>query len=182
MFYKFGMCWRFMINLKGVVFGIAVFVLTLFVSIYGVNMVYDRPEYNDFCSVDLYKGEVQNESSCVDVGGSWSEYDKVGSPDLAVRGYCDRDYMCREAYDLKSERYSMNLFLLSVPLGILILIGGFFVALEFVSVGVMVAGVGTILRGVGGYWRYSEDWLRFLISLVGLGVVIYFSYRYMDKK
>lgn len=169
-----------MINLKGLVFGIAVFVLTLFVSIYGVDTIYDKPEYEDFCPNSYWDVPEMNESVCFDNGGKWQNYERKvpdGEP-----GYCDRDYMCREAYELKQERYSMNLFLVSVPLGILILIGGFyFFSLEAIGLGIMAGGVGTMLRGVGTYWRYSEDWLRFLISLVGLVVVIYFSYRFRDK-
>lgn len=169
------------LNLKGIVFGIAVFVLALVVSIYGVNTIYNEPEYEDFCPNSFLEVPEMNESICFEHGGKWQNYDrKVPEGEL---GYCDRDYMCREAYELKQERYSMNLFLISVPLGILILIGGFYFVLEFVSIGVMVAGVGTILRGVFGYWKYSEDWLRFLISLVGLGVVIFFANRYVgDSK
>lgn len=171
-----------MINLKGIIFGVAVFILTLFVSIYGVNSIYDKPEYADFCSGEVLKLQTMDEASCVDVGGKWNVYRNPGGVVDIYDGYCQQDFICQKEYDLAREAYSMNLFLISVPLGILILIGGFYFVLEFVSVGVMVAGVGTILRGIGSYWKYSADWLRFLISLVGLVIVIWFSYRYTSKK
>jgi hypothetical protein len=166
-----------MVNLRGVVFGIAVFILTMFVATYGVDVFYSDPEYEDFCSIDLIREKVSDESSCLVLNGSWISHEDSGK-----MGFCDINSGCQKEYDRANKEYSKNIFLVSIPLGILILIGGFFVfGLEFVSVGVMLGGVGTMLRGIGGYWRYSDDWLKFLISLVGLGVVIYFSYRFSEK-
>ncbi len=45
----------------------------------------------------------------------------------------------------------------------------------------MGGGLGTVLRGVTSYWAYTNDLIRFLISLVGLVVVIYFGYKFQDK-
>lgn len=160
-------------NLRGIVLGIAIFVLTLFVTVYGVNAVYSEPYYEDFCPNSYLDVSEMNEEVCFENGGKWIE---GGS------GYCDSDYVCRESYELAKERHSMNVFLISLPLGILILLGGFyFFKLDSVGVGLMLGGVGTMLRGIGSYWRYTEDWLRFMISLFGLVIVIYFTYRF-DKK
>ena len=167
-------------NLRGVVFGIAIFVLTLFVTTYGLNTIYPKPLYEDYCPNVFWDIPEMNEEVCFEHGGKWDNYDRTIEGN--VTGYCDKDYTCREAYDLDSERRSMNVFLVAIPLGILILLGGFyFFSLEAVGVGLMLGGIGTMLRGIGSYWRYSEDWLRFLISLIGLVIVIYFSYRFGEK-
>jgi hypothetical protein len=121
-----------------------------------------------------------NESVCFEYGGKWSTYSD--DRDRRLSGYCDRDYLCSGGYEMSRERYSMNVFLITLPLGILILICGFyFFTLESVGVGLMFGGVGTMLRGIGGYWQYSPDWIRFLILLVALVVVIYFSYRFSEQ-
>lgn len=162
-------------NLRGIVIGVAILILTLFVSLYGVNTFLDKPQYDDFCPNTIWKPMPVNESVCFDNGGRWNT-------GFNNTGYCDENFRCNAAYNLAEERYSMNIFLIAVPLGILILLGGFFFfRLEIVGVGIMAGGVGTLLRGVGSYWRYSEDWLRFLISLFGLVIVIYFSYRFSSK-
>ncbi|NCN87173.1 hypothetical protein GW932_05035 [archaeon] len=172
-----------MINLKAFIFGVAVFILTLFVTVYGVNSIYSKPIYEDFCPNSIMEVNVMNESVCFENGGKWTPYQTFKACEAGeVCGSCDVDYSCREAYDLASERYSMNLFLISIPLGILILFFGFyFFKVDFVSVGLMAGGVGTLLRGIGTYWKYSEDWIRFLISLFGLLVILYFSYRFQGR-
>lgn len=167
-------------NFKEIIVAIAIFVLTLFVSMYGVNSLYSEPVYEDFCSNSILYVEDMNESVCFENGGKWNSYPKKVEGES--NGWCDQDYSCRSAYDLAKERYSMNLFLISIPLGVLILFLGFyFFNVEAVGLGLMIGGVGTMLRGIGSYWRYSEDWLRFLVSLVALLIVIYFSYRFRDR-
>lgn len=178
-------------NLRGIIIGVAILILTLFVTTYGVNTVFDKPIYDDFCPNTIWKVTEMNESVCFDNGGKWNPNVYVGriNPEVPqknlngeVTGYCDKNFRCNEAYQLAQERYSMNAFLIAVPLGILILLGGFFFfSLESVGVGIMAGGVGTLLRGVGSYWRYSEDWLRFVISLAGLVIVIWASYKFSSK-
>jgi hypothetical protein len=166
-------------NLREIILGVTVFVLTLFVTIYGVNMLFSEPIYEDYCGSALWKVSEINESVCFELGGKWNP---TNAPNGELTGFCDQDFNCRQNYDLAKERYSMNLFLIAVPFGILlILFGAYFFSLNAVGVGIMAGGVGTILRGVGSYWRYSEDWIRFLISLFGLIVVIYFSYNFSEK-
>ena len=35
--------------LKNIVLGIAIIILTISVAVYGINLLYDKPEYADFC-------------------------------------------------------------------------------------------------------------------------------------
>ena len=170
-------------NLKEVILGIAVLVLTIFVTTYGVNTFFSEPQYDDFCPPSLWNdGKILNETECFEMGGKWTAQDIECIRAPCPQGYCDQDYGCREGYELSLERYHMNVFLIAVPLGILLIIlGAYLFSLEAVSLGIMAGGVGTILRGVGGYWRYSEDWVRFLISLLGLVILIYFMYKFREK-
>lgn len=169
-------------NLREVILGVAIFILTLFVTTYGVNVFFDEPQYDDSCPVSKLEVPIMNESVCFEHGGKWTDQEVRCITEPCPPGYCDRDFSCREGYELSRERYSMNVFLIAVPLGILlILFGAYFFSLNAVGVGIMTGGVGTILRGISSYWRYSEDWIRFLISLLGLVIVIYFSYKFGDK-
>ncbi len=166
-------------NLREIALGISIFVLTLFATIYGVNMIYSEPQYENYCNASLWKVPITNESICSEFGGRWNP---TNIPREKINGYCEKDFSCRQTYKLDKEEYSMNIFLISIPLGILlILFGAYFFSLNAVGVGIMIGGVGAILRGVSNYWRYSEDWIRFLISLAGLVIVIYFSYKFSER-
>ena len=167
-------------NLKEIFLGLAVLILTFFVLTYGINLFYSEPHYDDFCSPSIVQVQNLNETTCFENGGKWTSY----APPVKgeVPGYCDQDFSCREVYNLKLESYQMNIFLIAVPLGILlILLGAYFFSLDAVGVGIMGGGLGGILKGVSGYWAYSNDLIRFLISLFGLVIIIYFGYKFQDR-
>ena len=159
-------------NIKNLVLGIAIIILTIFVVIYGISTFYTAPEYEDFCE-DLGVGKViETEEECTELGGRWN--DDVD--------HCDKSYECREDYDDAREVYFRNLFLITLPLGLVIIVVGALVfGLEAVGAGLMGGGVGTILYGVGGYWRYSADVMKFVLSLIGLIAVIGLAYWFNRK-
>src|SRR3989344_7462075 len=134
-------CRLFFMNIKEIILGIAVLVLTIFVTTYGVNMIFSEPRYESICSPALWEVEVLNETACFEMGGKWiaQNIECIKAP--CPQGYCDKEFSCRSSYDLQFERYHMNVFLLSVPHGILlILIGAYFLSLESISVGIMAGG------------------------------------------
>jgi hypothetical protein len=160
-------------DLRRVIFGAAVFILTMFVSVYGVNTAYPAVKYDDYCPNTLWQVTEMNQTTCFNLGGKWVDGEK---------GYCNQDFYCSEKYNLAQEHRAMNVFMLAVPLGILMIVGGFyFFSLDAVSTAIMAGGVGTLLRGISNYWRYSQDWLRFAISLGGLIIVVWFGYRFFES-
>ena len=171
-------------EIKEYLIGIAIFILTLFVVIYGINTFYSNPSYNDFCEEQRGVPSVRLNTSelCTEAGGKWNSYDSVSVPKTGTDGYCDLDYYCREDYDNAREKHDMIVFIISIPLGILIILGGmFFFKLDSIGFGLMAGGLATIVYGVGTYWRYGEDWFKFLISLIGLIALIFMAYLF-DKK
>ncbi len=170
-------------SLKNVVIGIAIIILTIFVVIYGINTLYNSPEYEDFC-VKFKTPEVINDSErCAEIGGKWTSQDIKCITTPCPQGFCDRDFTCREEYEIAREDYSRNLFLINLPLGIIIIVlGTLMFKLEAVGAGLMGGGVGIILWGVGGFWKFADDWLKFLLSLVGLLILIWLAYYFNRKR
>lgn len=169
-------------DIKNIVLGIVIMILGIFVVVYGINLIHERPEYEDFCAEFKTAQFIENEQQCQAVGGKWTpeEIRCVTTP--CPQGYCDRDFTCREQYDEAREKYARTLFLITLPLGIaLIVLGAMVFGLEAVGAGLMGGGAGTILWGVGEYWRYSADLMKFLLSLVGLVVVIGVAYWFNNR-
>jgi hypothetical protein len=170
-------------KIKNFAIGIAIIILTISVVVYGVNTFYKQPEYNDFCPDVRTTQYIDNEVDCIANEGMWFE-DGIPRIDNGknVTGYCDRDYYCRQDYEDARESYSRNLFLIALPLGIAIIAFGALVfGLEAVGAGLMGGGIGVILWGVGGFWQFAQDWLKFLLSLIGLIVLIWLAY-FLNKK
>ena len=191
-----------MINIKNIVFGIAILILTMFVTINGINTFYERPEYSDFCPegrpvpklidgeericptvcVEMYELEgglcVFNEcgSGCGPDG--LNSFDTLEQCEIVASGK-----NCYDLFDNANEVYSRNVFLIALPLGILIIaFGAYLFSLEAVGAGLMGGGVGTLIFGAGGYWRFADNWLKFLLSLVGLVALIAFAYWFNTEK
>jgi hypothetical protein len=163
-------------NIKDIVLGIAIIILTIFVTFYGINTIFPKPNYDDFCGKITYDRPVENNVTCVAQGGKWT-YNMgpkvVGQAD----GYCDLYYYCNQEYNDLSKERSKKVFFLALPIGILIVAAGaFFFGLEAVGAGLMGGGVGTLIYGSGAYWPYTQNWIRFLLSLAGLVLLIWFAY------
>lgn len=186
-------------DIKNIVLGVVIIILTVFVVVYGINIFFEKPDYEDYCSsvrplpidkenlvcpavcVEMYEiiaGEcVLNKcgSGCGPDGvNSFETFDQC---EIAISGK-----NCYDLYDSALESYHRNLFLITLPLGIaLVILGALVFGLEAVGAGLMGGGVGTILYGIGGYWRYSDNLIKFLLSLVGLIIVIKVAYWFNKK-
>ncbi|MBU2104914.1 MAG: hypothetical protein KKF67_04055 [Nanoarchaeota archaeon] len=170
-------------KIKEIIFGIAIIVLMIFVSVYGISTFLPKPQYEDYCTPVKTAEYIETEARCIEVGGSWGSYGEIRCvTEPCPTGYCDREYYCRQDYDNALEVRSKKVFYVAIPLGVLILlVGGFLFYLESVGAGLMGGGVGTIIYGAGVYWRYGDDLFRFIISLLGLGAVIYLTYWFNRK-
>ncbi|MFH1586054.1 MAG: hypothetical protein ABIB79_04760 [archaeon] len=168
-------------QIKNIVLGIAIVILTLFVTINGISVFYPSIDYDDYCDEMLSGKLITTEGECIDEGGRWNPQEIV-SPDREVDGYCDKTYGCRQDYEDAREARAKKVFYISIPLGVAILVvGGFLFHLEAVGAGLMGGGVGTMVYGSGAYWQYGDDLFRFIISLLGLAAVIYLAY-WMNKR
>lgn len=174
-------------EIKNIILGIAIMILTIFVTVYGMSVFYPAQEYNEFCPEIRTAQMITTESSCIEANGKWNSYNEVKMPETIATGYCDTEYYCRQDYETANKIRAKKIFYISVPLGILILVlGGFLFYLESVGAGLMGGGVGTIIYGAGNYWQYGDDLFRFIISLLGLiaviGLTYWFNYKFGKKK
>ena len=169
-------------DIKNIVLGIVIMILAISVVVFGVGLFYDRPEFEDFCDEFKTAQVIENEEQCNNVEGRWTSQEIRCVTEPCPQGFCDRDFSCRLEYEDAQERYARNLFFITLPLGIvIIIIGAIVFGLEAVGGGLMAGGVGVILWGVGSYWRFSDDLIKFILSLIGLVVVIYVAYWFNKK-
>lgn len=169
-------------KIKDVILGIAIIILTIFVTYYGINTLYPKPDYNAYCTQDMYNVYVNDSAQCEALDGRWNpSYGAApvkGTPD----GYCDLTWQCNQDFNDADRARSKKVFFVALPLGIIIIaLGAFFFGLEAVGAGLMGGGVGTLLYGSGAYWPYTQNWIRFLLSLVGLAILIWFAYFWNRK-
>jgi len=169
-------------SFKNFIFGFAIFVVTIIVAITGINAIYHAPEYNDFCN-DTQIGQpyINNSVDCTSAGGVWNA--NYGSKPVSEEGYCDLYFKCNQEFEKANKLYSKKAFYTAIPLGVIIIaVGALLFGLEAVGAGLMAGGVGAIVFGITSYWRYSENWMRFIVSLMGLIALIFVAYWFNRKR
>ena len=152
-------------NLKSILIGIAIIILTSFVVIYGIQTFYESPDYNTYCNeTTVYKGEINTSSQCESLRGRWvpattyANGPKPAAVNVEPSGYCDLYYYCNQEFDNVNKIYSRNLFIITTIIGIILLIiGAILFDLEAVGAGIMGGGVVSLIYGSTEYWRYSGN-------------------------
>ena len=173
-------------DLKNFFIGVAIFILTVSVGIYGINTFYGpEPKYENYCPSIITKEQ------CINVSGIWINntaiYDKAPPmPGNAVpvdSGYCNYDYnRCQKTYNDARESYSKGVFFIALPLGIIVLaIGSIVFGIATVGGGLTAGGVGILIFGVVQFWEFAQDYIKFGLSLLGLIILIWLAY-YINKK
>ncbi|MEK6891041.1 MAG: hypothetical protein AABX03_02790 [Nanoarchaeota archaeon] len=169
--------------IKNILIGLAITILASFVAIYGILAFYgDAPQWDVYCGNITQVYEINTSQQCEAVGGKWNPVYTDGryAPTPVKQGpegYCDLYYDCNLNLQDAQKSYSKTLFLITVPIGvILIIIGAALFALEAVGAGIMLAGIVTLIYGAGSYWPNANNMFRFLISLAGLILVIILAY------
>ena len=82
-----------------------------------------------------------------------------------------------EVYKEQMEKFSLTLFWVAIPLGLVAIGLGMIHKLADISTGFIIAGIITIGEGHFGAWQYISDELRFASVLVGLALLLFVSYR-----
>jgi hypothetical protein len=138
----------------------------------GLDSFYPAPQYEDYCGPGsmVYKPGVQDEAACKEEGGSWVS-PAEGEP------FCDMSTVnsmtCYNDYDTAMRPYQRNSFIIFTILGLITLVVSLTLKLPMaVGRGLMYGSVVTLLLGTLFYWSYMEDYLRFIVSGVVLGVLV----------
>ncbi len=172
-------------SIKNLALGIAIFILTIFVGVYGILTLHGKsPQYDDYCPY------ITNQAECLEKGYEWvnNSYfeQRVPSPEakpvFVDSGSCDVYKKCQDSWEKAQENYRKKIFLTALPLGIIVIIVGALVfGLESVGAGIMLGGVGILIYGVGGFWEFTENWMKFAISLLALAIIIWLAYYWNNK-
>ncbi|MDP2925475.1 MAG: hypothetical protein Q8N99_03830 [Nanoarchaeota archaeon] len=172
-----------MVDIKNLVLGIAIFILTVSVGIYGINTFYgSQPKYEDYCP-NIYTKELCLNSGRVWINNSGENIAPPGKTAPIDAGSCNYDYTkCQKELDDAREKYSKGAFFIALPLGIIVIaVGAIIFGLATVGGGLMAGGVGILLYGIVQFWEFAQDYLKFGMSLLGLIIVIALAY-YANKK
>jgi len=175
------------IDIKHLLLGIVIAIVFLMFCVFGVKLIYDSPKYEDFCNFYDSPSKVSNDcnisselqnkaNECYKQEGiPRYEYDEEG---------CEKDLecdFCYKEFEDANKNYTKNLFLISLILGLIVIaVSVLFIKISMISGGLMAGSIFFMIYGTGGYWNYMDDFLRFGILGIVLGVLIWLAY-YISK-
>lgn len=181
-------------KIKSIAIGVIIAIIFVMFCAYGTKLVYEEPKYEDYCKFDFGKEPIKIpglNSSCndnspaledlrtkcyQDNGVPINSYDEKGCVKEISCDYCNKEFNAVE------EKYSRNLFLISLIFGVIVIIlSAFLIDVGSVSGGLMFGSLMFIIYGTGRYWMYMNRWLQFIILGVALIILIFVGYKVAKK-
>ena len=180
-------------SFKKFIIGIGIVVVYALVLWQGIQAFYPTPEYDDYCSffggrIPVAEGGLNcpfpselrpKEQACYDAKGEF-RYEYDNNTGCIINGYCDE---CSIEYNEAHDSYSRNVFFISLAIGAITLLIGFFVlSVEPVGSALIGSGIWAVFYGTVINWRNFANLWRFLILLIVLIALIWFALRLAKKK
>lgn len=162
-----------------------VIVINLFFN-YAISLVYDAPQFDEYCKQEQVITEIKTQDACIKNGGQWNPNIKVIPIDQGLvegvptknPGYCDLQFTCRTEFEADRKVYERNVFVTLTVLGIILVTGSFALVFNWIlSVSASMGGILSIIIASIRYWAEADNWLRVVILFVALCALIYFAVR-----
>ncbi len=152
-------------NWHHIILAVIIAVFFLMFLIFGTNLIYNVPEYGDFCE----------DGKVIPIRENLSEEEIIAEQ--------EKYQECQEKYEANLKVYSNNLFLFTIIFVVIVVsIGLLLIKNEAVSGGLLLGSLMFLIWGTGNYWRYMDDIYRFIALGIGLGVLIYLGFRVGKKR
>ncbi len=156
-----------------------VIVINLFIN-YAISLIYNAPQYDQYCKQERVINNVATEEACLADGGQWDAnyYGKPVPNETEPAGYCNLQFTCSNEFQAVRKVYERNVFVTLVVLGIILVAGSFALAFNWIlSVSASMGGILSIIIASMRYWSEADNWLRVIILFVALCALIYFAVR-----
>ena len=184
-------------KIKNFILGLGILIVFGLVLWQGIEAFYPTPEYNDFCTANSFgtypvKADGTLSGTCnfsralqgqqdqcyAQEGQPIFEYDDQGcAVSLKECNYCNKQY--EEALDAHAK----IAFIISIIIAVIIFVIGYFLlSTEPVGSALIASGIWSIFWGSAINWRnFSSIW-RFLLLLIALIGLIWFTLRLNRKQ
>lgn len=179
-----------MVDWRQIAVAVAVAVLfALFVGLL-IDLVYESPQYADYCKEEFGPRPVpiasketlcdyeygEEYQKCVDERGlPRFTYNASGCP---VYDRCDTCYI---QFDNATKVYNRNVFLVASVIGLVAIFAGTMWKIEFLGTGLMFGGILLLFYGTVRFFPAADKLLRVIIIFLELLIVIWIGYKKLYK-
>jgi len=181
-------------NLKKVMLAIGLGVLAALFVGFLIEAIYESPEHDDFCKYGRYESvkpistnndlcdftyDLDLQKTCIEADGMIRyEYDEKGCVSEEICDYCQKDFTNT------NERYNRNLFFITAPIGLLLIILGLYLPahLDAMSGGALLGGILTMVQITMRVFGDLGKWPRVILLGIELIIVVWIGYKKIDNK
>jgi len=194
------------IDLKKISLTVGIAVLFAFFVYFTIDAFYPEPKYEDFCKNTYYGpampaverpmvykeglGYVQDRNctaisgisnltrQCTTTGGFIEyQYDDLG---CETQASCN---MCNKEFDEYRKNYSLNVFYITAPIGILAIVVGMYLPLmvEAIAAGFMFGGIITLIQSTVRVFGDLGKWTRVIVLFVELCIVVWIGLKKVSE-
>ena len=169
------------------VVGIAI-LLPLFLGLF-VDALYSEPKYEDYCKDRAYPyvSEKMGANCSYNYGPGYDQCMQDGG--IARFNYDDKGCgtfkecdMCNKDYDKAINMYNRNIFFILAPLGLIMIIAGLYLTVDYLGAGLMFGGLITLFYATIRYFSNMSKMLRAFIILVELLIIMWIGYKKITKE
>ena len=169
------------------VIGVTV-LLPLFLGLF-IDAVYQTPMYNNYCNDTMYSYPAQpvkaaptnctydsaQDSTCYsDQGIVRYKYDSNG---CQIFDKCD---FCSKSFNTAEQIYNRNIFFILMPIGLIIVVLGIYLVVDYLGAGLMFAGLITMFYATFRYFSDMSKLLRALVVLIELLIIMWIGYKKIE--
>jgi len=166
--------------------------LPLFVGLF-IDAVYQQPKYEAYCNnsyavaqaIPVRSVIANNCTSIYDVrqdqcynngGQAEFNYTNDGCQEYSYCNYCSKDY------NAATQEYNRNIFFILLPVGLIVVILGLYLLIDYLGAGLMFAGLIIMFYATFRYFSDMSKILRALVILVELLVIMWIGYKKIENK
>jgi hypothetical protein len=85
----------------------------------------------------------------------------------------------RDALQVARIGYAKLLFTVMAPAGLAAMLGGYFIGINAIGIGLLTGGILCSVYGYGGYWQALSQRVRFVSILAGLLMLLFIGMKYI---
>lgn len=171
-----------MINLKNISLTVGIAVLSALFIYFLIDAFYSEPMYDKYCDYNKYMPKVmplgnqcpefREYPNCGELTAI-SKYDEKGCVESVV---CDD---CNLKYEEARKSFSRNMFLITVPIGIIMILTGLYVPLAYdaIASGIMFGGIITVIQGTTRAFGDFGKITKVIVLGIELVLLLYVGYK-----
>ena len=180
---------------KKVMLGLGVGILAALFIGFLIEAIYPNPKYDEYCNMTYYnypqpvakqgglvcdyKYNITMRENCSANRGMIQEkYDTNGCVIGEMCDFCDRDYQAA------SEKYNRNLFYITAPIALVMIILGLYLPLSIDAIagGMLFGGILTLLQVTMRVFGNLGKWTRVVLLGLELALVIWIGVKKVKER